>query len=338
MGTIWKRWTSILAAIAGMGFWGLGASAADAQYVFKFSGTFPPVGIQAEGAKHLAELIEMQTEGRIRVEVYPSAQLGDKIPTLEGMRAGTIELTECAATDLSNYSPMWSVFSLPYLFDSDAQAIKVLTDPEVRVLTDAAAAENGFVIISWWNFGKRSILNSRRPVHNPAELRGLRIRVMQDPILAGAISAMGAAGTPMAWSEVYTALQQGTIDGLENSTPVIASNKMQEVAKYLSLTEQFIIPDPVLLSKVVFDKLPPELQQMVREAGVFAEADWNDKIWPGAELRELEVLKAAGVKVNDTDKVAFKKAVQPVVDAFLAGADDQTKKLYDIIQKVKTKY
>jgi tripartite ATP-independent transporter DctP family solute receptor len=299
---------------------------------------FPPIGTQAEGAKKLGELLEKHTNGRIKMAFYPSAQLGDKLPTMEALRAGTIEMTESAATDLSNYSKLWSVFSLPYLFDNGTQAIKVLTDPEVRAITEADAAAQGFIIIAWCNLGERSIINTKRPVNGPADLRGLRIRVMQDPVLSGAISAMGAAGTPMAWSEVYPALQQGIIDGLENSNPVITANKMQEVAKYLSLTQQFIIPDPVFVSKVVMDKLPADLQKQVREAGAAAEKAWNEEIWPGAEQKQLEVLKAAGVKVNEVDKAPFKAAVKPVVERFLANADPQAKKLYETIQRVKAKY
>lgn len=338
MTQLWKKWTTALAAMVGIGILGSGVAAAEPQYTFKYSVVFPPIGTQAEGAKRLGMLLEKHTNGRIKMEFYPSSQLGDKIPSMEGLRAGTIEMTESAATDLSNYSPLWSVFSLPYLFDNGDQAIKVLTDPEVMAITEADAANHGFIIIAWCNLGERSILNTKRAVQNPADLRGLRIRVMQDPILAGAITAMGAAGTPMPWSEVYTALQQGTIDGLENSPPVITANKMQEVGKYLSLTEQFVIPDPIFVSKPVFDKLPADLQQQVREAGVAAGKAWNEEIWPGAMQKELGTIKAAGVKINDVDKAAFKKAVQLVVDKFLAGADPKTKQLYETIQRVKAKH
>lgn len=338
MKSFFKKCVSILAAVAGAGLLSAVVAMAGPQYVFKYSVTFPPVGVQADGAKRLGELIEQHTQGRITMEFYPSSQLGDKIPSMEGLRAGTIEMTESAATDLSNYSPIWSVLSLPYLFDNGEQAIKVLMDSEVRAITEVDAAENGFIIIAWCNLGERSILNTKRPVNNPADLRGLRIRVMQDPILAGALTAMGASGTPMPWSEVYTALQQGTIDGLENSTPVLAANKMQEVAKFLSLTEQFVIPDPIFVSKPVFDRLPADLQQQVREAGLAASKAWNEEIWPGAEQRELESLKAAGMKVNKVDKDAFKESVQPLVDKFLVRADAKSKQLYETIQKVKDKY
>ncbi len=308
------------------------------EYVFKYSATCPPTGTQADGANRMGELIKEHTDGRVVMEFYPSSQLGDKIPSMEGLRAGTIEMTECAATDLSNYSSIWTVFSLPYLFDSGEQAIAVINDPEVRAITDADAAEQGFVILSWWNFGERSILNTKRPVKTPEDLKGIRVRVMENQLLADTLNAMGASATVMAWSEVYTALQQKTIDGLENSAPVITANKMHEVAKYLSFTEQFIIPDPVFMSKKVYDGMPEDLQKAVLEAGEAMQKEWNENIWPPAVEKELQTMKDAGVQMNDVDKDAFKAAVQPVIESFLKNADEKQKKLYETIVKVREKY
>lgn len=149
---------------------------------------------------------------------------------------------------------------------------------------------------------------------------------------------MGASGVPMAWSEVYTAVQQGTIDGLENSTPVILANGLQKVAKYLSLTEQFIIPDPVVVSKVWFDGLSEENQAAVLSAGEKFTEWYNTELWPEAEEAALEELVAAGVEVAEVDKNVFIEATQPVVDDFLASASDGQKELYDLLDTVRAKY
>jgi len=308
------------------------------EYTFKYSVTFPPTGTQADGANKLGEFLKECSNGRIVMEFYPSSQLGDKIPSMEGLRAGTIEMTECAATDLSNYSSIWTVLSLPYLFDSGEQAIAVVNDPEVRAITDADAEAQGFVMITWCNLGERSILNTKHAVTTPADLKGIKVRVMQNQLLADTLNAMGASATIMPWSEVYTALQQKTIDGLENSAPVITANKMQEVAKYLSFTEQFIIPDPVFVSKKVYDSMPEDLQKAVLDAGKKAQDEWNNVIWPTAVEKELQTLKDAGVQMNEVDKEAFKAAVQPVIDNFLKNADEGQKKLYETIVKVREKY
>ncbi|TVQ40496.1 MAG: TRAP transporter substrate-binding protein [Spirochaetaceae bacterium] len=298
---------------------------------WKYSVVFPAVGTQAEGAMELGRLLEEYSDGRLEFKFYPSSQLGDKMASLEGLRAGTIEMTECAASDLSNFSPIWSVFSLPYLFDSGAEAVRVLNSPEVARILHEDAERNGFKIIAWCNYGERSVLNSRRPVYTPEDLSGLKIRVMQDPVLADAINAMGASGTPMAWSEVYTALQQRVIDGLENSPPVITANNMHEVAQFYSLTEQFIIPDPILVSKRIFDDLPADLQEAILAAGKASEEFWNNELWPAAFEKQFEVMRASGVQINEVDKDAFRASVQPMVDEFLRNADPRSRELYEAI-------
>lgn len=194
----------------------------------KYSVVFPATGTQADGANKLGEFIKEESDGRIEMEFYPSSQLGDKIAAMEGMIQGTIEMSEFSATDFSNYDSMWSVCSLPYLWDSGEQAIEVLTDPEVTAFMEEKVETCGMKIIAWQNLGSRSILNTKHAVNEPADLNGLKVRCMQDSILAGTINAMGASATPLAWGECYTALQQGTIDGVENSEPVLLANGMQK--------------------------------------------------------------------------------------------------------------
>ena len=195
----------------------------------KYSVVFPATGTQADGARLLGQIIEKVSEGRLVMEFYPSAQLGDKASTFEGLSMGTVEMTECAATDLSAFNDMWSVFSLPYLWDNGSQAIKTVMKDSVRKILEADAEENGFIIIAWTD--------------------------------------MGAIGTPLAFSELYIALQQGTVDGLDHTPSAIVANGLQELCKYFSLTEHFTIPDPVFVSKVWFDGLSKENQEALLEAG-----------------------------------------------------------------------
>ena len=306
--------------------------------VVKYSTTFPATGTQADGANKLGEYIAEYSEGRMKMELYPSSQLGDKVASMEGLRTGTIEMTECAATDLSSYSSIWSVFSLPYLWESGLQAVQTIMDPEVSAVLEADAEANGFKFIGWANLGSRSILNKAHAINTPADMDGLKIRCMEDPVLAGTINAMGGMATPLAWSECYTALQQGTIDGLENSSPVILANGMEEVAKYFSLTEQFIIPDPVFVSKTWFDSLSAENQEALLEAGKAFSDYWNNELWPDAEQDAREQLEAAGVAINEVDKESFIAATQSVIDDFMADADENQKALYELLMTVREKY
>lgn len=298
-----------------------------AKTVLRYAVVYPPVGAQADGAAGLAKFIDQYSNGRLEMKFYPSSQLGDKMPVMQALREGSLEMTECAASDLSNFDKLWSVFSLPFTFNNGEDAVRILSSPEVSKILNASAEAAGFKIIAWWNMGERSILNAKRPINIPADLKGMKIRVMQDPVLAKSIGAMGAIGTPMAWGEVYSAVQQRVIDGLENSPPVITANKLQEVAKYYSLTQQFIIPDPQLISLKVFNKLPVDLQEAVMKAGKASQDQFN-LIWADYVEKEYATLKAAGVKINEVDKAAFRAAVKPMVDEYLATADDTVKKLY----------
>lgn len=308
---------------------------ADDVVTVKYSVTYPATGTQADGALALGALIEECSEGRMKMEFYPSSQLGDKASTFEGLAMGTIEMTECAATDLSAYNDMWSVFSLPYLWENGNQAVTTVMKDAVKEVLEADAEANGFVIISWTDIGSRSVLNSQKTVTTPDDLKGLKLRCMEDAVLASSVNAMGAIGTPMKSSEIYSAIQQGTIDGLDHTPSVIAANGWQELCKYFSLTEHFTIPDPVFVSKVWFDTLSEENQAALLEAGEKFSDKWNNEIWPAATEEGLKVMEDAGVEIIEVDKELFKEKTDTVVDEFLEKASDGQKMLYDLLQKNK---
>lgn len=304
----------------------------------KYSVTFPSTGTQADGANRLGELIAEKSDGRMTMEFYPSSQLGDKVATMEGLINGSVEMTECAATDLSSFNSMWSVFSLPYLWEDGLQAVNTVMDPQVQEVLNADAEANGFKIIAWTDMGSRSILNDTRSVYTPEDMNGLKLRCMEDAVLADAMTAMGCIATPLASSEVYTGLQQGTINGLDHTPSVIVANGWQELAKYFSLTEHFTIPDPVFVSKTWFDSLSQENQEAILAAGEAFTDEWNNQIWPDATEAGLEEMKAAGVTINEVDKQVFIDATQSVVDDFLAGATQEQKDLYELLTTVRENY
>lgn len=304
----------------------------------KYSVTYPATGTQADGAHALAELIEKCSGGRMVMEFYPSSQLGDKASTFEGLSMGTIEMTECAATDLSAFNDIWSVFSLPYLWNSGSQAVKTVMDESVRKILEADAEENGFVIIAWTDIGSRSVLNSKHTVKTPEDLNGLKLRCMEDAVLANSVNAMGAIGTPLAASEIYIALQQGTIDGLDHTPSVIAANGWQELCKYFALTEHFTIPDPVFVSKIWFDGLSKENQEALLEAGRQFSNKWNNEIWPAATEEGLKIMKNAGVEIVEVNKDLFNAKTQVIIDNFLSKASSGQKNLYEALTTARAKY
>lgn len=306
--------------------------------VVKYSVTYPATGTQADGAHALADIIEEVSDGRLKMEFYPSSQLGDKAATMEGLKAGTIEMTECAATDLSAFNDMWSVFSLPYLWENGQQACNTVMDDAVKEVLEADAEANGFVIIAWTDIGSQSILNNTRTVNTPADLKGLKLRCMEDKVLADTTNALGAIGTPMASSEVYSAIQQGTINGLSHTPSVIAAMGWQELCKYFTLTEHFTIPDPVFVSKVWFDSLSEENQEALIEAGKQFSDKWNNEIWPEATEEGLKTMEEAGVEITEVDKTPFVEAVQPVVDDFLNSASEEQNSLYKLLVETRENY
>ena len=314
------------------------ASSAPKTTVVKYSVVFGSSGTQADGANALGALIKEHSKGSLNMQFYPSGQLGDKVAAYEGLQNGTIEMTECAVTDLSAFNSMWSVFSLPYMWESGEQAIKTLTDPEVMAVLSADAEANGFKIIAWTDLGSRSFVNTKRPINTPADLKGLKIRCMEDAVLADSINAMGAIATPLPFSEVYTGMQQGTLDGADYQIPNVLAAAWQEICPYMSLSEHFTIPDVVFVSKVWFDGLSKADQEAIVKAGNDFTNKWNNESWPNAIEVSTEKLEKTGMKINEVNKEPFMQAVSPVVEKFLANATEEQKKLYELLDNTKKKY
>lgn len=313
----------------------LSLSATGFAATMKYAVTFPSAGTQAEGAQKFADLVKEYTNGSVDVEIYYASTLGGNTESMEGLRMGTIEATELSLTAISAYSDIWSTFSLPYLWENGQQAIDVITNEKVTEILENDLEENGMMAIAWQNLGSRNILNTMRAINTPEDLKGMTIRVIQDPVLVDSISAMGGAPVTMAWSECYSGLEQGTINGLENSAPVIVANSMENVGKFYSLTEQFIMPDPILVSAVWFNMLTPEEQEGVIKAGQEYTRVWNEEIWPEAEAAALKTIADAGCAVNEIDKTPFIEATQSVRDGFVAGGTPEQVELYNLIMEVR---
>ena len=313
----------------------LSLSATGFAATMKYAVTFPSAGTQADGAQKFAELVNEYTNGSVEVEIYYASTLGGNTESMEGLRMGTIEATELSLTAISAYSDIWSTFSLPYLWESGKQAIEVLTNEKVAEVLENDLEENGMMAIAWQNLGSRSILNTMNAVNTPEDLKGMTIRVIQDPVLVDSITAMGGAPVTMAWSECYSGLEQGTINGLENSAPVIVANSMENVGKYYSLTEQFIMPDPILVSAVWFNMLTPEEQEGILKAGEEYTRIWNEEIWPEAEEAALKTIADAGCAVNEVDKASFVEATQGVRDDFAQNGTPEQVELYNLLLEVR---
>ena len=268
-----------------------------------------------QGVFKFAELLEEKSEGRIHMEVFHSAQLASDRDCIEGMQINTIQSGIMVASALAGFTDELLVFDLPFLFENSEQGQK-LCDSEVGQAMLASLDDIGIKGLGFMEYGMRNITNSKLPIEKPEDLKGIKIRTMENPIHMEAFSVMGADPTPMAFGELFTALQQGTIDSQENPLSVIPSSKFNEVQTYLSVTEHVYSAAPLMVSKAAYDALPEDLQAIVDEAGQEA-CEWEREYLAEAETNWLSELEEAGMEINYPEKDAFVEATASVYDKFV---------------------
>ena len=259
-----------------------------------------------------AELVKERTGGRITVDVGTSSQFGDDAESVTNIRLGTIAFSANAQGATSGAVPEIGLLGLPFLFQNLEQAEAVMDGP-VGDKIAAAAEKQGIYILAWWNNGIRETSNSKKPIVAPGDLAGMKIRTPPDPMTIDIFEALGASPTPMAFSELYIALQQGVVDGQENPLINIHSSKLHEVQPYISMTNHKYEATPFLASKIVFDALSAEDQEIVRTAA--REAGQLNRQMVRDQSNELRAtLEAAGVTFNEVDPAPFVAATQAVYD------------------------
>ncbi len=261
------------------------------------------------------EIVEEKTDGDVTVTIFPNAKLGDERALLEGMKMGVVDAGIITSGPIINFIPEFGVFDLPFLFRSPSHAYAVLDGPVGKTLL-GKLEDQGWKGLAYGERGFRNLTNSKRAVKTPADVEGLKVRLMQNPIYVKTFKTLGANAVPMAWTEALTALQQKTIDGQENPLNVIVAFKLYESQEYLSLTRHAYAPNVVMMSMRSWDKLTPEQQEVVQEAAQLA-AEANRKYDNDKAEEWLAFLKDQGMNVvEDPDLAAFREAVQPVYDEY----------------------
>jgi tripartite ATP-independent transporter DctP family solute receptor len=272
-----------------------------------------PLDPYAVGAHLFKAEVENASNKQIVVQLYPNRQLGDEKQMLEGLRFGTVDVALVTNSVVAQLEPGFQLFDLPFLFSDSQQAYKVL-DSEIGKAMGAKLEPKGIVLLGYTEGGFRQMLNNKKPVETPADIHGVKYRVMQNPVFIEMFSRLGGSAVPMAWGETFTAVQQGTIDGLEGAVSVFYASKFQEVTKYLSLTNHNYSAVELLISARSLKKLTPEQQTIVREAASRAVAAQR-KAAGELAVKALELIKKDGVQVNDIANVApFREAVAPIYD------------------------
>ncbi|RCW64772.1 TRAP transporter substrate-binding protein [Pseudorhodoferax soli] len=267
----------------------------------------------AIGARAFKQALEKQSGGAMQVQLYPNRQIGDDKQLVEGVRFGTVDAAVVTNAVTAQTEPAFGVLELPFLFENDAHVQRVLDGPVGADLAKRLAAR-GAVVLGYFEGGFRSLINNKRPVTQPADMGGVKVRVMQNPVYIDLVNALGGAAVPMAWGETITAIQQGTIDGLELPVALIEPLKVNEFAKYLSLTQHTFTAYELLIGKRLLDRLPAQQQAWVQAAAKEAVLEQR-RAMAGQTPKALESLQKAGMQVNAIGDVAnFRKAVAPVYD------------------------
>jgi tripartite ATP-independent transporter DctP family solute receptor len=256
-----------------------------------------------KGMLHLGEKLAEKSGHTMRVDVYPSGQLGSERECLELVQLGGLAMTKVSASVLEGFAPEFKVFGLPYLFRDDAHKNAVLEGPIGKeILT---APESKFMRgLCYYDSGSRSFYTKDRPIRSPDDLKGLKIRVQESPMAFALIRAFGASATPISFGELYTALQQGVVDGAENNPPSFHLARHYEVCKYYSLDEHTTVPDVVLVSTHFWDSLTPQQQTWLQEAADES-AVYQHSLWGESTATSLAAVEAAGVEIIRPDKAAF---------------------------------
>jgi tripartite ATP-independent transporter DctP family solute receptor len=271
--------------------------------------------------------------GQIEVAFFPDNQLGQEIDVINSVKLGVIDLMVSGSSISANLAPLVGTFDLGYLFSSFPQQTKAFDAGAAKSAEEALLKSSNIRIISWaYNFGSRSVL-AKKPVKSPEDLAGLKIRTLPNPVITECLRLMGAAATPLAFGEIYTALQAGVLDGLEHDPPTIVASKFFETAKYYALTQHNFSPLATYFSDATFTRMDPKLREGFLDAAQKASLDTRTH-GLAVEKEALELLKSKGVTVIECDNEAFRKRVLPQTDNFIK-ARPEAKPIVDIIRSTQ---
>jgi len=276
-----------------------------------------------------AEVAE-KTGGEITIELFNGGVLGSQPDAIEQVRLGALDVGQFNLGPMGTSVPATNVVSLPFIFKGIPQMYRVM-DGEIGDAIGEGMAEKGIVALAWYDSGARSFYNSERAITTPADVEGLKVRVMNNDLFVGMVESMGGNATPMAFAEVFQSIKTGVVDGAENNPPSYESTNHFEVAPFYSLTEHLIIPECVCMSKSSFDELSAEQQDIVRTAARNS-AEAQRELWQAREKESMAKVEADGAQVNVIeDKGPFQEAMAPVYDQFLAANPD----LAELVQMMR---
>ena len=288
-------------------------SVSQAAYKFKLGNSGAPDHHYTLSCLEFAKRVKERTNGEIDIEVYPNDQLGSQRELTEGVQIGTVDMVLTSDSQLSAFDDSFGVLGIPFLFRDIEHVTKVMDGP-IGEWFSRQAEKKGMVVLGYWENGFRQMSNSKRPINTPEDLKGLKMRAPNSFVAVESFRMLGMAPAPMASGEIYSALQLGTVDGQENAIGRMLTDKIQEVQKYISMTSHMHTTEPLVISKMVFDSMTPELQKILKEEGL-AVAAYSRNMVEELEKGQIEEFEKL-IAVNYPDRKPFMEASKPIYDFF----------------------
>ncbi|MEL6355530.1 MAG: TRAP transporter substrate-binding protein [Bacteroidota bacterium] len=267
-----------------------------------------------QGMVIMAQRVSEKSAGQLQIEIYPSQQLGTERQCLELLQIGSLAMTKVSGAVMENFAPEIKVLSLPYIFRGREHAYRVF-DSEVGKELLTNSERYWLRGLTYFDAGQRSFYTKDRPIGQPADLVGLKIRVQESATAMELVRSLGGSPTPISWGELYTSLQQGTVDGAENNPPSFYTSRHYEICKYYSLNEHTAVPDILVIGTQAWNGLSPTEQAWLQEAANEA-AKEQRKLWQAAEKEALDSVRAAGVEIIYPEKTAFMQQTKQMLEAY----------------------
>jgi tripartite ATP-independent transporter DctP family solute receptor len=280
-----------------------------------------------KGMAYMADRVATISSGHMRIDLYPSGQLGQERDLIELLQIGSLAMTKVSTAPLEAFVPEMKIFGIPYVFRDRDHYWKVYNGSIGQKLL--LAGEKYFLRgMCYYDAGSRSFYTKDKPVNIPADLEGMKIRVMKSNIAVQMVQALGGSPTPIPWGELYTSLQQGVVDGAENNPPSFYLSRHYEVCKYYCLDEHTCIPDILLMSTVVWNDMSKQEQEWLQQA-VDESVEFQKKLWQESSEDALKKVQEAGVELIYPDKTPFREAVKKMHESYKGTP------LYDLIQEIQ---
>ena len=283
-----------------------------------------------EGMVRMADLVKEKSDGSMRIDIYPNEQLGTERETLELLQIGSLDITKVSSAVMESFTSIYSIFSVPFLFVNNEHMYSVLDGPIGRRILDAGEPYR-IIGLCYYDAGTRSFYTTRRPVHSPEDLAGMSIRVQESPSAIRMVNTLGGSATPISWGELYTALQQGVVDGAENNPPSFYLSRHYEVSRYYTLNEHTAVPDILLISRHTWHNVLNEEQREIVMQAALESVPYQRELWRRATESALKAVEEAGVEIIIPDRVPFMEASKPFYDRMR----QQQPELYKLLLEIQ---